>query len=73
MERINGVDRVADVQQINRYKKLPKNNKTIEYIDNRKKSLHSKLNAPDEILCSDGKIRTKKKTEAWRIQKTKAA
>ena len=73
IERTNGIDRVSDIQQIKRYKKQPKNNKIGEYLDQRKKSLHSKLNAPDEILCSDGKVRTKKQAEAWRIQKLKTA
>jgi len=69
LERVINIDRIADNEQIQRYKKLPKNSKTEEYINNHKQSFYNKLNAPDKVWCSDGKIRTKREAEAWRILK----
>ena len=69
IERMNDIDRIADIKQIQRYQTLPQNIKTDEYISHHTKNLHNKLSAPDEVWCSDGKVRTKKDMEAWRILK----
>ena len=71
--RIGNIDRQNDISQIKHYENtldngiFPDAEKASKYLDIRKKALIEKLNAPDEVLCSDMKIRTRKEAETFRV------